>query len=227
MFNEINYLKKARHPNILMFIGVGMDPSSNLLLLTELCEENSLKAFLKKQPGKLSFNGKCKVLFDVAKAMLYMHSQWPPVIHRDIKSENIFVTATGTAKLGDFGISKVTCEDPEKEYRTETVGTLQYMAPECMHSSNYSTASDIYAFGVVGWELFTEEQPHEGKYEFELINSVVNKSDLLNVAKIKAAIPKELKDLISKCLSYQPNERPSAEQICEVLRDLCFKKFYS
>lgn len=211
-----------------MFIGVGMDNGSNLMLLTELCEENSLKVFLKKQPGKMSFQMKNKVLFDVAKAMLYMHSQCPPVIHRDIKSENIFVTAMGTAKLGDFGISKITSGDAlAKDYQTETVGTLQYMAPECMHSSNYSTASDIYAFGVVAWEMLTEEQPHEGKFEFELIQSVVEKGDSLNFGKIKALISKELKELLSSCLAYKPTERPTAEQVCELLKDSCSKKFYS
>lgn len=210
-----------------MFIGVGMDAASNLLLLTEFCEENSLRSFIRKQPGKLSLIVKTKILFDVAKAMLYMHSQWPPVIHRDIKSENIFVTAMGTAKLGDFGISKVTCTETGNEYQTDTVGTLQYMAPECMHSSNYSTASDVYAFGAVAWELFTEEQPHEGIFEFELIQSVVNQSNQLNVSKIKTPIGKELKELISQCLSYRPDDRPNAEQICEVLRDATSKKFYS
>lgn len=195
-----------------------------MLLLTEFCEENSLKSYLLKYPGKLSVASKCRILFDVAKAVLYMHSQFPPVIHRDIKSDNVFIKAEGTAKLGDFGISKFEELAIEKDYRTETVATLQYMAPESMHSSSYTTASDIYSFGVVGWELLAEQSPFEGKQEFNLIESVANNKEKLCLSKIKTPVPSGLKDLLAQCMNYEHSQRPSADVICETLSSICSKK---
>lgn len=197
-----------------------MGQDNNLLLLTEFCEEHSLKYFLLKNPGKLSNSQKCSILFDIAKAILYLHSQFPPVIHRDIKSDNIFIKKEGTAKLGDFGISKFEEIALEAEYRTETVGTLQYMAPESMHSSSYSTASDIYSFGVVGWELLAEEPPFQDKPEFNLIESVATHREKLCLKKIKSQVPSVLKDLLSQCMNFNASERPSAETVCEVLSKL-------
>lgn len=168
-------------------------------------------------------NEKYKILFDVAKAILYMHSQFPPVIHRDIKTDNIFIKSQGTAKLGDFGISKFEELAIEKDYRTETVATLQYMAPESMHSSSYTTASDVYAFGVVGWELLSEQPPFEGKQEFNLIESVASNKEKLCLSKIKDKVPSELKDLLAQCMSYEAVQRPNAETICEILSTLCSK----
>ena len=103
MFNEISYLKSARHPNIVMMIGVSITPALDLLILTELCEERSLKEYMIKYRSKVSIDYKYRILFDLCKAVYYMHSLNPPAIHRDIKSENIFITANFKAILGDFG----------------------------------------------------------------------------------------------------------------------------
>lgn len=167
---------------------------------------------------------KYRILFDVGRALLYMHSQFPPVIHRDIKSDNIFIKSESTAKLGDFGISKFEEIAAEMEYRTETIGTLQYMAPESMHSSSYSTASDVYSFGVVGWELFAEQSPFEGKHEFSLIESVASNKEKLCLSKIKTPVYQSLKDLLTQCMSYESFKRPNAETICEVLSACCTKQ---
>lgn len=197
-----------------------MDQENNLLLLTEFCEEYSLKDFLLKNPGTLTSSQKCSILFDIAKAVLYLHSQFPPVIHRDIKSDNVFIKKEGTAKVGDFGISKFEEIALEMNYRTETIGTLQYMAPESMHSSSYSTASDIYSFGVVGWELLAEEPPFQDKQDFRLIESVATNKEKLCLKKIKTHVPSALKDLLSQCMNFNSSERPTAETVCEILSKL-------
>lgn len=103
VINEICSLKQARHPNIVMMIGMSISDDDNLLILTELCEQRSLKHFIQKYKGKIAQTTKFKILFDLAKALFYMHSLSPKVIHRDIKLDNIFVTAEFKAKLGDFG----------------------------------------------------------------------------------------------------------------------------
>jgi serine/threonine protein kinase len=101
--NEIACLKKLRHPNIVMIIGVVIDEEDNLLIITELCEQESIKKFLTKFKSKAPLNVKIRILFDIAKAIYYMHESEPQVIHRDLKPENIFLTADLKAKIGDFG----------------------------------------------------------------------------------------------------------------------------
>lgn len=96
-------MKKLRHPNIVMIIGVVLDKDDNLLIITELCEQQSIQKFLKKFKGKAPFYVKLRILFDIAKAMYYMHENEPKIIHRDLKPENIFLTADLKAKIGDFG----------------------------------------------------------------------------------------------------------------------------
>jgi len=86
-----------------MMIGVGINSHHELLILTELCEEKSLRQYISKYSAKISVATKCRILFDIAKAMFYMHNLSPQIIHRDIKLDNIFITANFKAKLGDFG----------------------------------------------------------------------------------------------------------------------------
>lgn len=86
-----------------MIIGVVMDKDDNLLIITELCEQESIKKFMKKFKNKAPLNVKLRILFDIAKAIYYMHENEPAIIHRDLKPENIFLTADLKAKIGDFG----------------------------------------------------------------------------------------------------------------------------
>lgn len=86
-----------------MIIGLVMDKDNNLLIITELCEQESIKKFFKKFKGKAPLNVKIRMLFDIAKAIYFMHDAEPSVIHRDLKPENIFLTADLKAKIGDFG----------------------------------------------------------------------------------------------------------------------------
>ena len=86
-----------------MLIGLVIDSDDNLLLITELCEQQSVKKFLDKFKGKAPMNVKLRIVFDIIKAIYYMHQSSPTIIHRDLKPENIFLTADLKAKIGDFG----------------------------------------------------------------------------------------------------------------------------
>ena len=96
-------MKKLRHPNIVMLIGVVFTSQQDLLIITELCEQESLKKFFGKYKKKAPLNVKIRILFDIAKAVYFMHQNEPQVIHRDLKPDNIFLTADLKAKVGDFG----------------------------------------------------------------------------------------------------------------------------
>lgn len=86
-----------------MIIGIIITNDNDLLIITELCEQQSIKKFIEKFKGKTPNNVKMRIIFDIAKAIYYMHQTSPQIIHRDLKPENIFLTADLKAKVGDFG----------------------------------------------------------------------------------------------------------------------------
>jgi serine/threonine protein kinase len=100
---EMKFLRKMRHPNIITMYGVTIDQSLNAYIITELCEQQSLKSFFRKFKDKIPNKVKHKIIFDIAKSLNHIHSDKPGLIHRDIKPENIFLTSDLKAKLGDFG----------------------------------------------------------------------------------------------------------------------------
>ena len=219
--NEIDCLRKTRHPNVISLFGIGLDQSSNVLIVTELCEQLSLRSFFKKFKEKIPGKVKLKIIFDIAKALFHIHSEKPSIVHRDVKPENIFLTSDLKAKLGDFGIAKyqefVEPGSPGLPHRQgDTIATLHYMAPECMLKGVYTPASDIYAFGVLGWELLHEKEAFEGLSEFHLINSIVNEGYTLQ---FDSSVPSEISKILANCLIVDPDRRPSAKLICLEMTD--------
>jgi serine/threonine protein kinase len=209
-------------------LGVALNSENYLFVVTELCEEKSLKQFMKKFKGKLPLSVKYKILFEVAVAIYYLHSLSPPLVHRDIKSENIFITSAHRAKLGDFGICKIgldpmmspTAIGDASFYQTETIGTIHYMAPESMSRSIFFPASDIYSFGVVAWEFLVETEPFAEFGEFDIMTAVTNPKSVNFFLDHSYSFDPSVKEIINQCLYFKPEERPCAADICDILSKL-------
>ncbi|KDO25290.1 TKL protein kinase [Saprolegnia parasitica CBS 223.65] len=177
---------------------------------------------------------------DVADALSYLHSFQPTIIHRDLKSKNVLLSATWNAQLNDFGYSRVTSQD---ELMTMNVGTIAWIAPEILTGGRYTEQADIYSFGVLMSELDTLEVPyieHTRDYiqsnHQELENHlhhprVKAKAKVLSNAFIAmlvgegkltpsftSHIPEALLELAQQCLSFHPNDRPTAIELSYRLR---------
>lgn len=214
IINEASCLKKIKHPNVIALYGISIDSNQNLYLVTELCEQLSMKSFFKKFKQKIPPAVKMKLIMDLAKSLHHIHGDRLGIIHRDIKPENVFLTTELKAKLGDFGIAKnhEGQEQTVDKEKLDTIATLHYMAPECMLKGQYSAASDVYSFAVLSWELLHEKEPFEGMNEFNLISSVVNSKCLLEFD--RNAVSEDIISLLRACLSPNPEERPSAKVVC-------------
>lgn len=145
------------HPNIVKYYGLCVDPP-HISLVFELCQQGNLFKLLgtpRRTP--LSWDTKLRMATDGAAALAYLHSFDPVYLHRDIKSPNFLVSDDWTMKLSDFGESRL---HPAGAADTMTglVGTPQWMAPEMMARKPYTQAVDVYSYGVVLWEILTEEQ---------------------------------------------------------------------
>lgn len=100
-----------------------------------------------------------RVACGAARGMTYLHSGTPPVLHRDLKSANILLDDSYTAKVCDFGLSRLKAQERSM---TGNCGTVQWMAPEVLANQRYAEPADVYSFGTIVWEMLTGECPYEG-----------------------------------------------------------------
>lgn len=156
MKNEVNFMRRINHENIIKYIG-HFEDETYLFLLLELGEEKHLYQRL-RQMGLFDEKTVAGFMFDVFKAVDYLHHLDPPIIHRDIKPENI-VFCEGKLKLVDFGWSNIRAEG-----RATFCGTRDYMAPEMVKGKKHDEKLDVWTLGVLTFELMAGNLLlHQGK----------------------------------------------------------------
>ncbi|CAG5130609.1 unnamed protein product, partial [Candidula unifasciata] len=157
---EAEMLKELQHPNILRFFDYWEEEGSHrqkiIVLITELMTSGTLKTYLgrfKKLNLKVLKNW-CR---QILKGLLYLHTRTPPIIHRDLKCDNIFITGTtGSVKIGDLGLATL----KNNSFAKSVIGTPEFMAPE-MYEEHYDEAVDVYAFGMCMLEMASSEYPYK------------------------------------------------------------------
>ena len=208
---EIDILKPLKHPNIISFIYCFFNDSKNeIVFITELFSGGSLSKYLLefKYPRLRVIKLWCQ---EILKGLKYLHEFKPPIIHRDIKCDNIFINKnTGEVKIGDLGLSIIL---NGTEYADQFCGTIEYCSPE-VYQKKYGVKSDIYSFGMTVIEMITGEKPYsECKGQILVVcNKVKNRIMPNCFSKIKN---EKVIEFIKKCLRPE-EERPSAD---ELLRD--------
>ncbi|GMF36500.1 unnamed protein product [Phytophthora fragariaefolia] len=217
---EIELTASLDHPNIVGFVGVAWNTLNNLLLVLEYVPMGSLQAYLQKNADLLSWaRDKIHMAAGIAKALEYMHSHSPALIHRDVKSNNILLTDKLEPKLIDFGVSRGAVEFT----MTAGVGTPYWTAPEILEGNRYTEQADIYSFGVVLSELDTGKIPYHdalteggGKAKpVQILQDVV--CGTLRPTFMKDCPPRILR-IGASCLAQDPLSRPTAAQLIQELQ---------
>ncbi|XP_038578124.1 raf-1 proto-oncogene, serine/threonine kinase a isoform X1 [Micropterus salmoides] len=211
--NEVAVLRKTRHVNILLFMGYMT--KDNLAIVTQWCEGSSLYKHL----HVLETNFKIIQLIDIARqtaqGMDYLHAK--NIIHRDMKSNNIFLHEGLTVKIGDFGLATVKARWSGSHQVEQPSGSILWMAPEVirMQDNNpYSFQSDVYSYGIVLFELMTGELPYSQTANRDQIIFMVGRGYLSpDLSKLYKNCPKAMKRLVADCIKKSKDERPLFPQI--------------
>ncbi|PSR89465.1 Legume lectin domain protein [Actinidia chinensis var. chinensis] len=228
---EISSMGRLQHKNLVPMRG-WCRKGNELLLVYDYMPNGSLNRWIFDKPKKLmNWNGRRKVLADVAEGLNYLHHGWDQVvIHRDIKSSNILLDGEMRGRLGDFGLAKLYTHG-EVPNTTRVVGTLGYLAPELATAvAGPTAASDVYSFGVVVLEVACGRKPIETAREREeevvLIDWVREKYGEGKVweaadGRIKGEYKAEEMEAVLKlglaCCHPDPVHRPTMREVVAVL----------
>ncbi|KAJ4700825.1 Wall-associated receptor kinase [Melia azedarach] len=224
--NEVVVLSQINHRNIVRLLGCCLETEVPLLVY-EFVNKGTLYEHIhdKDKAPIISWEIRLRIVAETAEVLSYLHSAaFVPIIHRDVKSTNILLDDNYTAKVSDFGASKLVLVD-ETQISTMVQGTLGYLDPEYLHTSQLTEKSDVYSFGVVLTELLTgkkalliskpEEERSLVKYFlsslkedclFEILeNHIINDDNKEQL--------KEAAELAASCLKVRGEERPTMKEV--------------
>ncbi|KAL4395157.1 hypothetical protein AHAS_Ahas02G0223900 [Arachis hypogaea] len=222
--NEVKMLTEIRHRNIVKLHGFCLH-SQCMFLVYEYMEKGSLFYALRidDEAEELTWSHRVNILSGAANALSYMHHDCsPPIVHRDVTSNNILLNSELHAVVSDFGTARVL--DPDSSNQTLKVGTYGYLAPELAYSWTVTEKCDVYSFGVVALETLM------GRHPRELISSLFDTSPqnmlLKDLLDSRIRLPHSQKDaqdialvvtIALACLHSKPNSRPSMLQVSQQL----------
>lgn len=218
--NEVAVLRKTRHVNILLFMGCVSKPQ--LAIVTQWCDGSSLYKHLHVAETKFLLLTVIEIQRQIAQGMEYLHAK--NIIHRDLKSNNIFLHDDLTVKIGDFGLATAKTRWSGSHQSQQPTGSILWMAPEVIRmqeESPYSFQSDVYAYGIVMFELLSGQLPYANINNKDQILFTVGRGYLRpDLTLLKQDTPNALRRLLEQCIKYDRNDRPLFRQICSSLENL-------
>ena len=224
---EIMLCSSLNHHNIVQFVGIFYKNSESLPIMVMELMDSSLTSYVRGQPY-VSSTTKTSILHDVSLALCYLHSQQPPIIHRDLSPNNVMLKSNlphPVAKIGDLGVSRTIQIDNHISGNrlTGVPGTVDFMPPECFSDRPiYDTSLDIFSYGGIALFVIHQEWPTPtAPTTYDPITCQVKaRSEIERRHKFLNFQDGPLKQLILACLSNDPGARPSARRIEAFLSSL-------
>jgi hypothetical protein len=185
-----------KHPNLLPLYDIRTDAQGEHWVVMEYISGEPLSAVLNRHPNGVSIDLAQQWFLALARAVGYLHDHG--IVHRDLKPGNIFLES-GTVKVGDYGLSKF-ISSSQHHAQTQSIGTVHYMAPE-ISTGNYNKQIDIYAAGIILYEMLTGRVPFDGESTGEILMKHLTSAPDLTV------LPAEYIPIVGKALAKNPAQR--------------------
>jgi len=247
---EADSLSSLRHPSVVKLLAVAKKPTvmsrifrrrrsndsmdvSNFkppFLMFEFCVSGDLCAYLRKhlhqsassksEQSGVSMMTRLKFCLQISEGMAYLHRNC--ILHRDLAARNCLVTASGDVKISDFGLSRDIGESQTNSYTTRGIDALpvRWMAPESFTDGIYTTSSDVWSFGVVMWEIFTNGvQPYFGISNQQVISAVLQ-GKLLSKPRLS---PEWIYEVMLLCWNFEDKYRPTFSDLLDFFTNIMNK----
>ncbi len=203
--NEVRLMRLLQHPNVISVLDSFFDAGDHFCIVMEYAEHGDLQAVLKKQSGRPMAEATIvKWISQLCDALVHVHAR--KILHRDIKSANIFLDKLDNIKLGDLGIGKAL--NGTNELARTVIGTPYFMSPELLLNQPYSYKSDMWAVGCLVFELCAQKPPYEARD----MSGLVMKITQAPTPPLPSGYSPALNELYQALMSKAPAKRPTAAQ---------------
>lgn len=217
--NEMQILAYLEHPNLVRSLA-SMETDGQLVMALEYLHGRTLRAELGRR-GTLPWAEALEHVVRIAEALTVAHEQEPAIVHRDLKPENVMlivpeaedanVAAPTGLKVMDFGIAKVL--EGMHGTNTQSIGTLQYMSPEQIDARTIDARSDLYALGLVFYEMLSGAPPFHSASPRELLNLQCTASAPALAESVRQGLPRGVEELLFALLAKKPDDRPASSRV--------------
>ncbi|CAH1282481.1 unnamed protein product [Diabrotica balteata] len=214
---EAYIMQKFDHQHIIKLIGVCSE--SPVWIVMELARLGELRSYLQKNKNRLDLSTLLLYAFQLSTALSYLESK--KYVHRDIAARNVLVSTDRCVKLADFGLSRWMGDDQSYYKASKGKLPIKWMSPESINFRRFTTASDVWMFGVCIWEiLMLGVKPFQGVKNNDVIGKIENGERL----PLPPNCPPRLYSLMSQCWSYEPSKRPTFKDIKEILQEILLEE---
>ncbi|KAI0077671.1 kinase-like protein [Panus rudis PR-1116 ss-1] len=215
---EWRLMKEARHPNVVLYIGLSRapEPDGRIYIISEYIENGNLRAYIHDKSKPFPWRLRLSFATDIARALAYLHAR--RCIHRDLKGENLLVTANGRLKITDFGFARIAARNEEESKRLTFCGTDSYMSPEILLGNEFDLPTDIFSLGVILCEIAARKLASDTVFRRTPPTFGIDRDEVRSLA--SPGCPPAFINLCLDCLAEDPAKRPTTREILDRLRDI-------
>ncbi|CAI9116188.1 OLC1v1017275C1 [Oldenlandia corymbosa var. corymbosa] len=226
--NEFEILSRVHHPRLVNILGHSIDSNHNKLIVVEFMPNGSLFDLLHGSSQPPGWTRRVRLAVQVAKAVHFLHSSNPPVIHRDVKSSNVLIDANSNARLSDFGLALRGHVEDVRVKCTPPAGTLGYLDPGYLAPGDLSTKSDVFSFGILLLEIISGRNAIDVNFSppsvVDWALPAIKSADFASICDPRIGPPEDdaalmqLALLAAKCVRASAAKRPTMGEVVECLK---------
>ncbi|KLO16650.1 kinase-like protein [Schizopora paradoxa] len=217
---EWRLMKECRHPNVVLYLGLSRapEPDGRIFIISEFIENGNLRLYVHDKNKPFPWRLRLSFATDIARALAYLHAR--KCIHRDLKGENLLVTANGRLKITDFGFARIAARNAEERKRLTFCGTDAYMSPEILLGNEFGLATDVFSLGIILCEIGSRKLADDYNFKRHPPGFGIDEAEVKKLVGGASGCPQAYVQLALDCLAEDPAARPNMVTILERLRDI-------